>query len=82
MWEAFNGHLPPKKVLVPIDDDWENLVLDNFEVIDWQTLKQRQWAEYNAEQDRIFEETRSEFDDWIFGSCTETESDRKARFGR
>ncbi|MBF1309655.1 MAG: hypothetical protein HXN00_09535 [Porphyromonadaceae bacterium] len=80
MWEAFNGPLPPKKVLVPIDDDWENLVLDNFEIIDWQTLKQRQWAEYNAEQDRIFEETRSEFDDYIFGSCTESEIDRKARF--
>ena len=81
MWEAFNGPLPPKKVLVPIDDDWENLTLDNFEIIDWQTLKQRQWAEYNAEQDRIFEETRSEFDDYIFGSCIESEQDRKARFG-
>ena len=82
MWEAFYGPLPPKKVLVPIDDDWENLTLDNFEIIDWQTLKQRQWAEYNAEQDRIFEETRSEFDDYIFGSCIESEEDRKARIGR
>jgi len=29
----------------------------------------------------LFEETVSEFDDYIFGSCTESEEDRKARFG-
>ena len=32
--------------------------------------------------DAIYDETVSEFDDYIFGSCTESEEDRKARFGR
>jgi hypothetical protein len=31
--------------------------------------------------DAIYDETVSEFDDYIFGSCTESEADRKVRFG-
>lgn len=58
-----------------------NARLENLDLVSYSEYRQAWYAEYNAEQDRIFDETVSEFDDYIFGSCTESEEDRKTRFG-
>ena len=58
-----------------------NARLENLKLVSYSEYRQAWYEEYNAEQDRIFDETVSEFDDYIFGSCIESEEDRKARFG-
>ena len=58
-----------------------NCSLENLKLVSYSEYRQAWYEEYNARMDALFEETRSEFDDYIFGSCTESELDRKARFG-
>lgn len=58
-----------------------NCSLENLKLVSYSEYRQAWYDEYNAEMDALFEETRSEFDDYIFGSCIESEADRKARFG-
>lgn len=79
MWEAFMGPVPANHFIVPIDGDWHNLVLENLEAVTVSEYRKRQFRAREMEYDRIFRETQSEFDDWIFGSCTESEEERRHR---
>ena len=81
IWRAFNGEPGACNYIIHRNGDLANAHLDNLELVSYSEYRQAWYDEYNAEQDRIFDETVSEFDDYIFGSCTESESDRKARFG-
>lgn len=81
IWRAFYGEPGARRYVIHLNGDMANAHLDNLKLVSYSEYRQAWYDEYNAEQDRIFEETLSEFDDYIFGSCTESESDRKARFG-
>lgn len=48
-----------------------NCSLENLKLVSYSEYRQAWYDEYNAEQDRIFDETVSEFDEWIFGDCLE-----------
>lgn len=79
LYRAFWGEILPNHVIIPINGDWHDMRPDNLEQVSMKEFRMRHWAAYNEEQDRIFNETRSELDDWIFGSCTESEEERRAR---
>lgn len=81
IWRAFHGEPGARNYVIHLNGDMANAHLDNLDLVSYSKYRQAWYDEYNAEQDRIFEETVSEFDDYIFGSCTESEEDRKARFG-
>ena len=81
IWRAFNGEPGAQQYVVHLNGDMANCSLENLKLVSYSEYRQAWYAEYNAEQDRIFDETVSELDDYIFGSCTESESDRKTRFG-
>ena len=81
IWRAFNGEPGARNYIFHLNGDLANARLDNLTLVSYSEYRQAWYDEYNAEMDRIYDETVSEFDDYIFGSCTESESDRKARFG-
>ena len=81
IWRAFHGEPRRGNYVIHLNGDMANARLENLDLVSYSEYRQAWYDEYNAEQDRIFDETVSEFDDYIFGSCTESESDRKTRFG-
>lgn len=81
IWRAFNGEPGARRYVIHLNGDMANARLENLKLVSYSEYRQAWYDEYNAEQDRIFDETVSEFDDYIFGSCTESEADRKTRFG-
>lgn len=81
IWRAFNGEPGRGHYVIHLNGDMANARLENLDLVSYSEYRQAWYDEYNARMDELFEETRSEFDDYIFGSCTESESDRKARFG-
>ena len=56
-----------------------NARLENLKLVSYSEYRQAWYDEYNAEMDRIYDDTVSEFDDYIFGSCTESEMERRSR---
>lgn len=81
VWRAFYGEPTPHHYVIHIDGDKHNAALDNLELISCSEYRTAWYADYNARMDALFEETRSEFDDYIFGSCVETEEERRSRVG-
>lgn len=81
IWRAFNGEPGRRNYVIHLNGDMANASLENLKLVTYSEYRQAWYEEYNAEQDRIFDETVSEFDDYIFGSCAESEADRKTRFG-
>lgn len=81
IWRAFHGEPGTGNYVIHLNGDMANCSLENLKLVSYSEYRQAWYDEYNAEQDRIFDETVSEFDDYIFGSCIESESDRKTRFG-
>lgn len=81
IWRAFNGEPGRGNYVIHLNGDMANARLENLDLVSYSEYRQAWYEEYNARMDALFEETRSEFDDYIFGSCTESESDRKTRFG-
>lgn len=80
VWRAFYGEPGERRYVIHLNGDMANASLDNLKLISYSEYRQAWYDEYNARMDELFEETRSEFDDYIFGSCIESEEDRKARF--
>jgi len=56
-----------------------NCRLENLKLVSYSEYRQAWYEEYNARMDELFDETVSEFDDYIFGSCTESETERRSR---
>ena len=81
IWRAFHGEPGTRNYIIHRNGDLANARLDNLELVSYSEYRQAWYDEYNAQMDALFEETLSEFDDYIFGSCIESESDRRARFG-
>lgn len=81
IWRAFNGEPGRGHYVIHLNGDMANARLENLDLVSYSAYRQAWYEEYNARMDALFEETQSEFDDYIFGSCTESEEDRKARFG-
>ena len=81
IWRAFNGEPGRRHYVIHLNGDMANARLENLDLVSYSEYRQAWYDEYNARMDELFEETRSEFDDYIFGSCIESEADRKARFG-
>jgi len=79
MWEAFYGPVPHNHFILPVDGCWSHLELSNWELVSRATSVRRSWDGRQEEQDRLYEEAMSEFDDYIFGSCTESEEERRSR---
>ena len=81
IWRAFRGEPGARQYVVHLNGDMTNARLENLKLVSYSEYRQAWYDEYNARMDALFDETVSEFDDYIFGSCTESESDRKVRFG-
>lgn len=81
IWRAFHGDPGPRNYVIHLNGDMSNASLDNLKLVSYAEYRQAWHEEYNLQMDRIFDETVSEFDDYIFGSCTESEEERKVRFG-
>lgn len=81
IWRAFNGEPGRGHYVIHLNGDMANARLDNLDLVSYSAYRQAWYDDYNARMDELFEETQSEFDDYIFGSCTESEADRKVRFG-
>ena len=81
IWRAFHGEPGARNYIIHRNGDLANAQLDNLELVSYSEYRTAWYDAYNVQMDALFEETQSEFDDYIFGSCTESESDRKARFG-
>ena len=81
IWRAFNGEPGRRHYVIHLNGDMANCSLENLKLVSYSEYRQAWYDEYNAEMDRIYDETVSELDDYIFGSCTESEADRKTRFG-
>lgn len=81
IWRAFNGEPGRGNYVIHRNGDMANARLENLDLVSYSEYRQAWYEEYNARMDALFDETVSEFDDYIFGSCMESEADRKARFG-
>lgn len=81
IWRAFNGEPGRGHYVIHLNEDMANARLENLKLVSYSEYRTAWYEEYNARMDAIYDETVSEFDDYIFGSCTESEADRKARFG-
>lgn len=81
IWRAFHGDPGNRNYVIHLNGDMANCSLDNLKLVSYSEYRKAWYDEYNARMDAIYDETVSEFDDYIFGSCTESEADRKARFG-
>lgn len=79
MWEAFYGPIPENHFILPVDGCWSHLELSNWELVSRAASVRRSWDRRQEEQDRLYEEAMSEFDDYVFGSCTESEEERRTR---
>ena len=81
IWRAFHGEPGARQYVIHLNGDMANCSLENLKLVSYSEYRQAWYEEYNARMDAIYDEAVSEFDDYIFGSCTESEADRKARFG-
>ena len=81
VWRAFYGEPGARNYVIHLNGDMANASLDNLKLVSYSEYRQAWYDEYNAQMDVLFEETRSEFDDYIFGSCTESEKERRSRRG-
>ena len=81
IWRAFFGEPEKRHYIIHRNGDLANAHLDNLDIISYSEYRQAWYDEYNAQMDALYEETRSEFDDYIFGSCTESEAERRSRRG-
>ena len=81
VWRTFYGDPGSHYYIRHIDGDKGNAALENLELISCSAYRTEWYADYNARMDALFEETRSELDDYIFGSCVESEAERRSRVG-
>lgn len=81
VWRAFHGEPGSHNYVIHLNGDMANAHLDNLKLVSYSEYRQAWYEEYNARMDAIYDETVSEFDEYIFGSCTESEADRKVLFG-
>ena len=89
VWTAFVGEIPDKYWVQYKDGNRKNLSLSNLylksnsefrkEEYDKGQLGFQSWRYAQQRERDLLEEYESEFDEWIFGSCTETEVERSAR---
>ena len=79
IWRAFHGEPGARNYVIHLNGDMANSSLDNLKLVSYSEYRQAWYDEYNAQMDAIYEETVSEFDDYIFGSCTESEAERRSR---
>ena len=79
VWRAFHGEPGDRNYVIHLNGDMANSSLDNLKLVSYSEYRQAWYDEYNAQMDAIYEETVSEFDDYIFGSCTESEAERRSR---
>lgn len=75
VWTAFVGEIPNSYYVQYKDGDRRNMALKNL------YLKSN--SDFRKEEYKAgvlgFQRSKSELDNWIFGSCTENEAERKAR---
>lgn len=81
IWRAFHGEPGARRYVIHLNGDMANASLDNLKLVSYSEYRQAWYDEYNARMDALFEETRSELDDYIFGSCMESEAERRSRVG-
>lgn len=81
IWRAFHGEPGARHYVIHLNGDMANASLDNLKLVSYSEYRQAWYDEYNAQMDALYEETVSEFDDYIFGSCTESEEERRSRRG-
>ena len=79
IWRAFHGEPGARNYVIHLNGDMANSSLENLKLVSCSEYRQAWYDEYNAQMDAIYEETVSEFDDYIFGSCTESEAERRSR---
>lgn len=75
MWTAFVGEIPDGYYVQYKDGDRRNLALENLYLKSNSDFRKEEYKEGRLG----FQLTKSELDNWIFGSCTENEAERKAR---
>ena len=81
VWRAFYGEPRFRHYVIHLNGDMANSSLDNLKLVSYSEYRKAWYDEYNAQMDALYEETVSEFDDYIFGSCTESEAERRSRRG-
>lgn len=81
IWRAFHGDPGKRNYVIHLNGDMANSRLDNLKLVSYSEYRQAWYDEYNARMDALFEETQSELDDYIFGSCVESEEERRSRRG-
>ena len=79
VWRAFHGEPGARNYVIHLNGDMANSSLDNLKLVSYSEYRQAWYDEHNTQMDAIYEETVSEFDDYIFGSCTESEAERRSR---
>lgn len=75
MWTAFVGEIPEGHYVQYKDGNRLNLALENLYLKSNSEFRKEEYKEGRLG----FQLVKSELDNWIFGSCTETETERKAR---
>lgn len=86
VWTAFVGEIPDQYWVQYKDGNRRNLALSNLylksnsefrkEEFEKGQLGFQDWYQRKA---KLLEEYESNFDEWIFGSCTESEMERRSR---
>ena len=75
MWATFVGEIPDGHYVQYKDGNRRNLALKNLYLKSNSDFRKEEYKEGRLG----FQLAKSELDDWIFGSGTETEVERKAR---
>lgn len=75
VWTAFVGEIPKGYYVQYKDGNRWNLALENLYLKSNSDFRKEEYKEGRLG----FQLVKSELDDWIFGSCTENEAERKAR---
>lgn len=75
VWTAFVGEIPDGYYVQYKDGNRRNLALKNLYLKSNSDFRKEEYKEGRLG----FQLAKSDLDNWIFGSCTETEAERKAR---
>jgi hypothetical protein len=75
VWTAFIGEIPDGHYVQYRDGNRRNLTLKNLYLKSNSEFRREEYKEGRLG----FQLAKSDLDNWIFGSCTENEAERKAR---
>lgn len=75
VWSAFVGEIPDGYYVQYKDGNRRNLSLENLYLKSNSNFRKEEYKEGRLG----FQLAKSELDNWIFGSCTENEAERKAQ---